>query len=150
MSETKLLLCPHCGGKAFLRKGIGEYYDACHVFECRTVWDMKTKVFDAWNRRAGAQWTKEPPTEEGKYWCFFDNETVQLLIRLRRDESLGYTEFGQIPCRLEVTGIRYNNGKKFGEPINEYLCDFVHKYPDALWVKVTPPPLPRKEETKDE
>ena len=86
MSETKLLPCPFCGGKATLRKYPAGFRVECNTRECFLwgtfpVYKMGEKAAEAWNTRKPMKKTLEElefqKTECEKYWDEFGDEDMK-------------------------------------------------------------------------
>jgi len=151
MSEEKLLPCPFCGSKkveaVVLANSVvlpftdGKNFRFCVLCRnCKTVGtivekqapalvsEMQTlsdEAKAAWNRRAGAQWTEEMPKESGNYYVYVPSKYAKPVIAILWADN-----------RFEMSIVA--NGR-----LTSFFVDkFCHDYPDVLWQKITPPPLP--------
>ena len=132
MSEEKLLPCPFCGSSKV--NEFVAFEDTLHFVECfdcesrTTLHITPAEARAAWNRRAGAQWSAEPPTEKGAYW-------------------LMYSHLNQ-PAVATVSEFQYGANVYLPNGNMPKLNSFCKKHPEARWLPIATPPLPGKEDTK--
>jgi len=141
MSEEKLLPCLICGdepeivehyGEDFQIEcssiGSSEEYDHCIMIEHISKKEA-IKMWNDLNRRARAQWTAEPPTEPGWYFQYQEHKDPLLVEYYLCSEGL-------VSCAHAWTGHHYVDSHDISKP--------------AYWCKIIQPPLPGKEDAKDE
>jgi len=135
MSEEKLLPCAHCNGEAHVSNKRHEtgisfaFYVQCETCGLKTLrFNTLAEAIAAWNRRAGAQWSAEPPTEKGAYW-------------------LMYSHLNQ-PAVATVSEFQYGANVYLPNGNMPKLNSFCKKHPEARWLPIATPPLPGKEDTK--
>ena len=134
MSEEKLLPCLHCRCMSVgmrIEDPTDMYYVQCDNCLCRTdYYTTEAEARAAWNRRAGAEqeWTAEPPKVEGFYFVF---------CQKNHDGVFKFVE-------VYSSGLVIVNGRS-----GIQLELFIQKN-KPLWYKLPTPPLPGKEDAKDE
>jgi len=134
MTETteKLLPCAHCDSSDVeYRHDIGHQW---HFLSCTgcghrtTFYRSKAEARAAWNRRVAEKpkWTKEPPTEEGAYWCDVGYDVLPFRVLWGDDRRLELVVMSFIPNACDM------------------LTDFLKRYPNASWIKIDKPALPEE------
>jgi Lar family restriction alleviation protein len=148
MSETepKLLACPFCGGKAstgwYKHHSNDNDHWAIGCPECSIsiteddTTKTRAEAIAAWNRRAGATWSSEPPTEEGWYWaCMRDKDSECEMVLVAHDpddtQTLLVVRFWD-----KTTDVALK--KLF--TIDKYVKVYAIKY----WLKIPVPSLPKE------
>jgi len=112
-------------------KLIDWYFCRCLDCQIRTEEYLdKAEARAAWNKRVGAQWTAEPPMGEGWY--------VSVWRKHARVDRMIFNSLGE-PCF-------YHNGFAVSNKCEDEGIEMA----EILWLKIPTPPLPGKEDTKDE
>jgi len=144
----KLLPCPFCNSPVALREHncptVGWHVtctgsiDKCGVcpqtLSARANGDISTpfskeEAIVAWNHRISnetSQWTKEPPTEEGTYWCNVGYDVLPFRVLWGDNRRLKLVVMSFVPNACDM------------------LTDFLKRYPNASWLKIDKPALPEE------
>ena len=151
MTETKeqeLLPCCHCGGQG-VEQDINSDNDSAIVYgvccdNCTAnvgVYGTREQARAAWNRRAvpDMQWSAEVPWTVGDYWLYCPGWIF-----------CQDTELTKKPMVVHITEANGGSFLFLNFPQNnewsEQLYNFTCRNPNALWLPISPPPMPERRE----